>query len=260
MKRWLNWIVLVVLFAIACGFLANWQLSRRETRLAAIELVRKNFDAEAVSPDSLISNNRFESSKYAWRTVKVSGHYLADKSLLVRNRPNNGTGGFEQLVPFETDSGLVFYVSRGWLPTGERQNYPDMVPKPTSATTLLFGRLIAEEPILERGAPRGQLASINIALANQQTGLYGAVAGGYIRLIDESPDTSTNLQPMPNPATEEGNNLSYAVQWIIFALMAFGALIWRVRRDRQLANSLENPRKTTRANKDEEYEDSMTEQ
>ena len=258
MKKWLNWVVLVVVFSIACGFLANWQFSRRESRLAAIELVKHNFDSAPVSPENFIVSGRFEANKNAWRTISISGHYLSDKALLVRNRPNNGTGGFEQLVPFETNTGLILYVSRGWLPTGERQNYPDNVPIPTTENTMLLGRLVAEEPILERGAPAGQIASINVNLANKQTGLSGAIVGGYIRLIDESPDTSTKLQPMPNPSTEEGNNLSYAVQWIIFALMAVGALLWRVRRDRQLTNSVEKPRKTTHAKRDEDYEDSMT--
>lgn len=258
MKKWVNWIALVLLFSIACGFLANWQFSRREVRLASIELVKKNFDAIPTSPEELMRGNCFKTPEFSWRPVKVSGHYLSEKSLLVRNRPNNGTGGFEQLVPFETDSGLILYVSRGWLPTGERGNYPDWVPVPSTATTLLVGRLVAEEPILERGAPRGQIASINIALANQQTGLDDAVTGGYIRLIDEYPDASPKLQPMPNPATEEGNNLSYAVQWIIFAVMAIGALFWRVRRDRQLANGYTKPIKRPRSSNDEDYEDSMT--
>jgi cytochrome oxidase assembly protein ShyY1 len=171
---------------------------------------------------------------------------------------NNGTGGFEQLVPFLTVEGETVYVSRGWIPTGERQNYPDRVPMPSAIETTILGRLVAEEPILDRGAPKGQLASINIALANQQTGLQDVIEGGYVRLIGENPRVSESLQPMPNPATEEGNNLSYAVQWIIFALMAVAALVWRVRRDRQLEQGKAPAKRVTRAKLDEEYEDATT--
>ncbi|MEY2946460.1 MAG: hypothetical protein RL243_1244, partial [Actinomycetota bacterium] len=28
-KRWIRWIAVAVVFAIACGFLANWQWNRR---------------------------------------------------------------------------------------------------------------------------------------------------------------------------------------------------------------------------------------
>lgn len=260
MKKWLNWIALVLVFTIACGFLANWQFSRRDARVASITLVKKNFNASPVDLSGVIRNGRFNIPADSWRPVRVTGHYLPDATLLVRNRPNNGTGGFEELVPFVADSGEVVYVSRGWIPTGERQNYPDEVPLPSVGTTTIVARVVAEEPILDRGAPKGQLASINITLANRQTDLSNSISGGYLRLATESPQVSKRLQPMPNPATEEGNNLSYAVQWIIFALMAISALIWRVRRDRLLdAGNLPAKRKT-RAQLDEDYEDSRTEQ
>jgi cytochrome oxidase assembly protein ShyY1 len=260
LKKWLNWIALVVVFAIACGFLANWQFSRREARLASITLVKANFDSSPVSIGQVIDRGRFNTPEDSWKPVEITGHYLPEKALLVRNRPNNGTGGFEELVPFVADSGEVIYVSRGWIPTGERQNYPDEVPLPSEQSTTIVARVVAEEPILDRGAPKGQLASINVTLANKQTGLSNALSGGYLRLASESPQVSAKLQPMPDPATEEGNNLSYAVQWIIFALMAIGALIWRVRRDRFIAAGNAPVKRKTRAQLDEAYEDARTEQ
>lgn len=260
MKKWLNWIALVLVFTIACGFLANWQFSRREARLASITLVKQNFDASPVELREVIEGGRFKTPEDSWKPVQVTGHYLSKKVLLVRNRPNNGTGGFEELVPFEAESGEVIYVSRGWIPTGERQNYPDEVPLPSEQSTTIVARIVAEEPILDRGAPKGQLASINVTLANKQTGLTSAVSGGYLRLAIESPQVSARLQPMPDPATEEGNNLSYAVQWIIFALMAIAALIWRVRRDRLIVSGNVPTKRKTRAQLDEAFEDSRTEQ
>jgi hypothetical protein len=32
---------------------------------------------------------------------------------------------------------------------------------------------------------------------------------------------------------DEGNHLSYAVQWILFALMGFYALFWAIRQERE---------------------------
>jgi cytochrome oxidase assembly protein ShyY1 len=258
LKKWLNWIALVLVFTIACGFLANWQFARREARLTSIALVKKNFNATPGSISDVVSNKKFNTPAVTWKPVQLEGHYLPEKELLVRNRPNNGTGGFEQLVPFVTIEGDTVYVSRGWIPTGERQNYPDYVPTPSASETRILGRVVAEEPILDRGAPKGQLASINISLANRQTGLMDSISGGYIRLTSENPTVSKALQPMPDPPTEEGNNLSYAVQWIIFALMAISALIWRVRRDRQIELGGAPSKRVTRAKLDEDYEDATT--
>ena len=46
--RWAIYITLAVVFAIACAFLSNWQFSRNQERSAQLELVERNYDADAV--------------------------------------------------------------------------------------------------------------------------------------------------------------------------------------------------------------------
>ena len=258
MKKWLNWVALVVVFSVACGFLANWQFTRREAKLAAIALVRQNFQAAPTPISELLTDSSMDPSIQQWRPVELSGNYLPERSLLVRNRPNNGQVGFEQLVPFQANGFGIVYISRGWVPTGQYQDKPDQNPLPTTATTTVIARLVGEEPRLDRTAPRGEIPTINIALANRLTGLHSELENGYLRLSSESPLQSPALKPMPAPSVEEGNNLSYAVQWIIFAVMATMALIWRIRRDFQLANGTLRVKRKTRAEIDAEAEDSVT--
>jgi len=257
MKRWLNWVALVVVFSIACGFLANWQFSRRETKLAAISLVTENYKKPIRSLDEVLTNSKFELPKQTWSRVRITGHYLSDKTMLVRNRPNNGGPGFEQLVPFQTTTGLVIFVARGWLPTGTKQDSPDNAPKVSTEETILVGRVLAGEPLLQRSAPIGQIASINIPLANELAGT-SAIPNGYLRMVSENPKASEDFDTMPTPSIEEGNNLSYAMQWILFALMAIAALTWRIKKDRELAKGESKPRKKSQAQRDADLEDSIT--
>lgn len=258
LKKWLNWMALVVVFSIACGFLANWQLSRRETRLASIELIRENYALPPASLLSLIGNKGFALPEATWKSVELKGFYLKDSQLLVRNRPNNGLPGFEQIVPFQTDQGQIIFISRGWLPTGAKQDSPDLVPNVPAGELEIVGRLIPSEPELDRGAPIGQIATINIDLANQITKL-DAISNGYLRVASESSKVPVGLKPMPTPSIEEGNNLSYALQWLLFAIMAVLALIWRIRRDQQLASGAANAvTKKSLSRIDEELEDSVT--
>jgi hypothetical protein len=63
---------------------------------------------------------------------------------------------------------------------------------------------------------------------------------------------------MPAPATEEGNNLSYALQWILFGLMAALALLWRIRKDFQVAKGIVAKVKVRRSDIDAKYEDETT--
>ena len=43
----------------------------------------------------------------------LTGRYLLDEQVLVRNRPLNGQPGFEVLNPLLLDDGTVFVVDRG---------------------------------------------------------------------------------------------------------------------------------------------------
>lgn len=258
MRKWLNWIVLVVVFAVACGFLSNWQFARREAKLASIALVNQNYEAKAVPLSQLATGSKFDLPKMTWRNVSITGHYLPEQFLLVRNRPNDGQPGFEELVPFVGTNGTLIYVSRGWIPSGSNQDYPDLIAMPTDAETTILAHLMVEEPILNRSAPKGQIATINVQLANQKSGLESSFSNGYLRLISEAPSVGPSLKPMPAPATEEGNNLSYALQWILFGLMSAFALIWRIRKDDQLAKGVVAKVKVRRSDLDAKFEDETT--
>jgi cytochrome oxidase assembly protein ShyY1 len=258
MKKWLNWLLLVVVFSVACGFLANWQFDRREAKLASIALVTENYAKPAVPYTQVVTAGDFSVPSLNWRSVSLTGHFLVEKTLLVRNRPNNGQPGFEQLVPFDTGSSIIF-VSRGWLPTGDRQDLPDNIPDISVAEITLIGKIMSAEPQLSRGAPSGQIASINIALAAKKTGIQTTFQKSYLRMFSESPMASVPLTAMPKPSIEEGNNLSYAVQWILFAAMAISALAWRIRKDQQDASGTSpTTLKSKRAKLDAEFEDSLT--
>jgi len=53
-KRWLVWAALVLVFAVACSFLSNWQFNRRAEALAKIQSVATNFDQAPVALDDLV--------------------------------------------------------------------------------------------------------------------------------------------------------------------------------------------------------------
>lgn len=45
LRRWGGYIVLVIVFAIACGLLSWWQWSRRADAVAEIQRIETNYDA-----------------------------------------------------------------------------------------------------------------------------------------------------------------------------------------------------------------------
>ena len=95
--------------------------------------------------------------------MELQGSYDVDGQRIVRNRPLNGQPGYEVVVPFRLVSGETVVIDRGWLPIGNNNpGRPDSVPAPPQGTMTVVVRLKPAEPALQRGAPDGQLASIDL--------------------------------------------------------------------------------------------------
>lgn len=238
-KRWLAWLILASLFAVACVFLSQWQFSRRAEAVARIELVQNNFD-QALAPIGSLTSP-FE-AKNEWRPVELEGRFLVSDAFLVRNRPFNGAAGFLQFIPFETKDGTLVAVETGWLPSGNEQDEPDLVPLPTEETVKIWGRIRPTEPKSTKDAPTGQLASVNSSMLFEKAGLSGQTLDSvYIRLGESYRPGEVLPKVLGKPDLNEGNHLSYAMQWILFALMAFGALWWAVRQELRIRRMAADP-------------------
>jgi cytochrome oxidase assembly protein ShyY1 len=84
----------------------------------------------------------------------------------------------------------------------------------------VIARLKPAEPALQRGAPDGQLASIDLAAYSGQLD-YPLLTGAYAQLASESPAVADMPFPFPKPTTEEGTHLSYSLQWFAFGVLMF---------------------------------------
>lgn len=226
-KRWLTWALLVSFFSVACVFLSQWQFNRRAEAVAKIQTVANNFDRAAVPLEDLAQLDFFDTA-YEWRPVSLTGRFLSDHAVLVRNRPYNGSPGFLQVVPFELSNGKVIAIETGWIPTGSDNQAPKNLPRPTENQQDIVARVRSVEPTLNRDAPEKQLATINIEALVQKENLAGQVYVSVYARLANSYTQSEFPKVLPRPELTEGNHLSYALQWILFALMAFGALAWAI--------------------------------
>ena len=226
-RRWVAWLLLAVIFAIACGFLANWQFSRRTEALAKVTQVATLYDREPIEISSSAYRPQDE-----WLPVKITGRFLPEKTLLVRNRPLNGAPGFLVLIPFEREDGLLVGIEAGWVPADSRLDAPKTFAKPNSDRQTIWGHIRPSETTLNREAPAGQIATLNMETLFEKSGLSSAsTANFYVRLGESTFSEGGLPKLLSRPQLTEGNHLSYALQWIVFALMAFMALVWAVRQE-----------------------------
>lgn len=220
-SKWLGYLLLAAIFATACVFLGRWQMDRRAETLAEINRVVSNYSATPIPFAQ--ARNQFTQLDPAkeWTQVELKGTYDAAGQRIVRNRPLNGQPGYEVVVPFRLGTGETVVIDRGWLPIGNRNpGSPDSVPAPPSGEVTAVVRLKHGEPELQRGAPEGQLASIDLPTYAAQLG-YPLLTGAYGQLASETPPAAEMPVAFPKPSTDEGTHLSYSLQWFAFGVLMF---------------------------------------
>lgn len=242
-RRWLRAIALALLFTLACLALAHWQWDRRTERVAAIQLVRANYDRSPVPLAAVLPAGAAAlPTARTWTPVAVSGTYLTGSTLLVRHRPKADAGyGYEVLVPMRLDDGRVLVVDRGWLaPDPSTADAPSAVPDPPAGRVSAVVRLRPPEPVDGRSAPPGQVQAVDLSGTVSAAVAASAGAGTAAQLLtaaygelesgSEQPAPATPLAAPDEPSQDEGPHLGYTVQWLLFAVAAWVFLVVHLRR------------------------------
>ncbi len=234
-RRWGAYVALVVVFAIVCGLLSWWQWARQDEAMARIELVERNYDAPVAPLEEVLTELDEWDPQAEWLPVTMTGTYLEQDQLLVRNRVHSGKPGFHQLVPLQLADGRVVIIDRGWLPIGSAQDLPDVIPAVPEGDVTVEARLRPSEPELPgRTAEAGQIPSIDVPTVISDLGVEGWT-GAYGALRSETPAVSPMPAPAVKPDADPGPHASYALQWIAFGILAFIGLVWAWRREIRIA-------------------------
>jgi cytochrome oxidase assembly protein ShyY1 len=220
--RWLALLAVVLLAATGMARLGQWQLQRAHDLGGAQEHARAG--RAPVPLTSLLTPQHAFAPQAADRRVEVSGRWDPAGQLLVAGRLQHGASGWWVLTPLVLDGGAAVPVVRGW--TASPSAVPVPAGGPSSAEVRVTGLLLPGEDAVDRapgqasGLPAGQLDRVDPAELVQRwsypiyTGFVVA-AGGTAGLAEVTVDTSGGLALQ---------NLSYAVQWWLFA--AFGLFFW----------------------------------
>ncbi|MBB2976754.1 cytochrome oxidase assembly protein ShyY1 [Microbacterium endophyticum] len=219
--RWTGYVAIAIVFAIVCAFLSHWQFSRNSARSAELALVELNYDADAVPVEEMIPEPDVFTAGDEWHPVTLQGRYIQNEQLLVRNRARGGTSAFEVLVPFQLEDGRVFLVDRGWVPPGEGA-LPEDIPEAPTGEVTVTARIREGEalPTSGRSAPEGQVPTINLELIDEMLDA-DIDTSAYLLMDSEEPAPATSPNSIDSPSDDPGPYLSYAVQWILFAIMGF---------------------------------------
>lgn len=235
-RRWLGYWALLLVFAVICAVLGNWQFARRAEAQAEIARIDANYDATPVAMSEVLhTRTEFDEAADKWTPIEIVGTYLKDEQLLVRNRPNSSQVGYEILSPLKLDSGDVFIVNRGWISAPDADSATAQIPDVPSGVVSVIARLKAGEPTISgRIAEDNTVGTINL---EQIESIIEAPAytGAYGLLVEEDP-AAQHGKLSDRPERDEGPHLSYALQWYVFILIACIGVIYAARQEYRTLN------------------------
>ncbi|HIY23904.1 MAG TPA: SURF1 family protein [Candidatus Brachybacterium merdigallinarum] len=246
--RYLGLLALMLVAALVCGLLANWQLDRATRALIA----RDEAAAELGDVRDVLEIGGVVTNDMVGGIATAQGTFDPDEQVLVPHRSIDGTDATLVVtalhVALEDGSTARLPVARGWLPTTELTGPdgevdPSLAPAPPSGEIEISGRLEASEAA-SQGINEGIATEIATPLLVNAWG--SPMYAGYLGQISPA----EGLQPMPEAESEfsaglDWQNIGYALQWVLFAAF-FLYLWWRSVRTAHL-DRLEDERQALRA-------------
>lgn len=217
---WVALAVVVVAFTYLCfTVLAPWQLGKNTKTSRENNQIQQSLMTAPVPLKTLLPRQDSSAPDAQWRRVTATGHYLADKQLLVRLRVADGDPALEVLVPFIVDGGPNVLVDRGYVRPEQGSRVPPIPPPPHETVTITARLRDSEQPVLDKksftsGGVR-QVYSIDVSQISTLTGV--PLAGSYLQLVDNQPG---GLGVIGLPHLDAGPFLSYGIQWITFGVVA----------------------------------------
>lgn len=227
--RWLALAAVVIGLVVAFVNLGNWQLSRLEQRRERNEVVVEHENSPIVDFAEVFGRPIVEADQ--WQKVRVTGTFDAARQYVVRYRSNAGATGYEVLGVLQTSDGRHLLVSRGFAQRPAGQDFPQAAPAPPTGTVTIVGHVRRDEQgdATATTPAQGAIRLINSAAIGST--LPFPVLEGYLGVLEISPADPAGLVQVQPPELNEGNHLSYAIQWFTFSGMAALGLVLMIRSD-----------------------------
>jgi cytochrome oxidase assembly protein ShyY1 len=244
-RRWLLFGLAVVLLALGCFRLGEWQFHRLHDREQINSWTRRNLAADPVSVGDVLGVGKQVPLDQEWRRVRATGRYDAAATVVVRYQTRNGQAGVDLVTPLVTDSGPAVLVDRGWTSSGNTGALPTDLPAPPDGTVTVTGYVRVDAT--GRGVEVEDRSTRAISSATIGPGLDYPVYGGFVDAERETPAPSAQVVRPELPDLGDGPHLFYGIQWWFFAALAvfgFGYLAWDERRNGPRGERTHSQRRT----------------
>jgi len=218
----------LVLVAGLC-WLGLWQLERAAYKRTLEAHYFDNLAALPLGEQSLLGMqyDQAENPEFAFRTLRLSGVYLGEKSFLLDNQIFRMQVGYRVITVFKSRSGQNYLIDRGWIPAGTDRTvlpHPEFPDHEITLLGIIWPNLglvpLLSDSVLDEGWPK----RIQRANMDRMEKLAGVTVFPYLlRLEAFQAGVFTVLNRQVDFSAER--HTAYAVQWFGLALILLAGLI-----------------------------------
>lgn len=226
-KRLSSLISLIIFFGILTLLLSlsYWQFSRAHQKQVLIETYKKSYHTKKLHFDDIKNKKPIASLRY--QPIQLQGHYDNRLTLLLDNQFYQHQVGFHILTPFwPKGAKKAILVNRGWIKAGIARSQPIAIPKLSSTSQTIKGRIYVTPghalrlgPLLDSSSPSKKTIIIEAldfpAIAHH---IHTPLFPFTLRL--HTPKSNHLIQDWkPTLHMTPARHRSYAYQWLSLSLV-----------------------------------------
>lgn len=245
-KRWIIPTLLVVVGMILLVRLGFWQLDRLQQKREFNAMMAERWRTEPLDLNTQsLPADAAGMAELEFRRVAAQGQWDYDHQILISNQTFQGTAGYMVVTPLVLGDNRAVLVARGWIPASHAgEDELAQLVEPQSAPIVGLAResqgLPNQAASTPAAAPQREWYRIDIPAIQGQ--MPYQLEPGYLEQMPEEGRAYDALPIRSEPlALDEGNHLSYAIQWFTFALVLGFGYIMLVRQRTRLAAGLIKP-------------------
>ena len=209
--RWIALTAFLLIMIYLFIRLSDWQFDRYNTRIQNNEITTTALNSEPIKLTDLSQVSELKD----WQKVSLKGEFMDSDAKLLRRQYLESSLGFWVITPLKLDNDKVILVNRGWIPIAESSTSQQEIPSSPQGDVTIIGyvQTLKDTRSEPEDLPLNQINHLNSTNFSSQP-----LSTSYLQLASMTP-MDNQVAIIPLPELSNGPHFSYAIQWILFALM-----------------------------------------
>ena len=209
--RWIALTAFLLIMIYLFIRLSDWQFDRYNTRIQNNEITTTALSSEPINLTDLSQVSDLKD----WQKVSIKGEFVNSDAKLLRRQYLESSLGFWVITPLKLDNDQVILVNRGWIPIAESSTSQQEIPSSPQGDVTIIGyvQTLKDTRSEPDDLPLNQINYLNSTNFSSQP-----LSTNYLQLASMTP-MDNQVAIIPLPELSNGPHFSYAIQWILFALM-----------------------------------------